>query len=63
MQYEYDKAMLEKLIKFFVVNQVGKPEPGGVHIDEEHIDKLDSMNVDIWYEAENKAYVIKLKEE
>ena len=61
-QHEHEKAMFENLIKFFVVNQVGKPAEGGVHIDRDHIDKLDSLGVNVWYDFENEAYVIKLKE-
>lgn len=60
-RYEENKKMLESLIKFFVVNQVGKPADGGVHIERQYVDKLDSLDVDIWYELENDAYVIKLR--
>lgn len=62
-QYEQNKQMLESLIKFFVVNQVGKPADGGVHIERKYVAELDSLGINIWYETENKAYVIKLIEE
>lgn len=62
MRHEEEKKMLENLIKFFVVNQVGKPAPGGVHIEKQYIDKLDNLDVRVYYELENKAYVINLKE-
>lgn len=61
-RYERDKEMLESLIKFFVVNQVGKPAAGGVHIERRYVDKLDSLEVNVNYEPENDAYVITLRE-
>ena len=61
-QHNKEKEMLENLIKFFVVNQVGKPAPGGVHIEKQYVDKLYNLDVRIYYELENKAYVINLKE-
>lgn len=61
-RHEDEKKELENLIKFFVVNQVGKPAPGGVHIENQYIDKLNNLDADVWYEVENHAYVIKLKE-
>lgn len=61
-QYEDDKNMLENLIKFFVVNQVGKPAAGGVHIDKCYIDKLNDLKIDVQYEIDCRAYVIRLRE-
>lgn len=61
-QHNREKEMLESLIKFFVVNQVGKLAPGGVHIEKQYVDKLDNLDVKVYYELENKAYVINLKE-
>ena len=61
-EHREEKEMLESLIKFFVVNQVGKPAPGGVQIEKQYVDKLESLNVKVYYELENKAYVINLKE-
>lgn len=60
-RYEENKEMLESLIKFFVVNQVGTPAAGGVHIEKQYVDKVDHMEVYINYELENNAYVIKLR--
>ena len=62
LQHARREEELENLIKFFVINQVGKHAEGGVHIDKEYIDKIKSLGVDIWYEVENDAYVIKFKE-
>lgn len=62
IRYMEEKEMLESLIKFFVNNQVGDPAEGGVHIEKKYVDKLDSLGIDIWYELENNAYVIKYKE-
>lgn len=62
VQHEKEKEMLESLIKFFVVNQVGKPAAGGVHIEKQYVDKVNSLDIDIFYELENRAYVIELKE-
>lgn len=56
-------TMLENIIKFFVMNQVGEPADGGVHIEEQYVDKFDNLEINIWYEPENKAYVIKFKDE
>ena len=61
-RHEKREEELENLIKFFVINQVGKHAEGGVHIDKEYIDKIKSLGVDIWYEDYNGAYVIKFKE-
>ena len=61
-QHKCEKEMLENLIKFFVDNQVGKPAEGGVHIEKQYVNKLDHLNVDVWYDIDYNAYVIELKE-
>ena len=62
-RYKRERKELENLIMFFVTNQVDKPAEGGVQIDRFHVEKFENLDVDIWYEVENDAYVIKFKEE
>lgn len=61
-RYKRERKELENLIMFFVTNQVGKPAEGGVHIERQYVEKFENLDVDIWYEVENHAYVIKFKE-
>ena len=60
--YERERKELENLIMFFVTNQVDKPAEGGIHIERQYVEKFEHLDVDIWYEVENHAYVIKFKE-
>ena len=61
-RHKRERKELENLIMFFVENQVGKPAEGGVHIERQYVEKFDRLDVDIWFELENDAYVIKFKE-
>ena len=60
--YLHTIDMLENLIKFFVMNQVGRPADGGVQIGDQYIDKVRPLEIKIWYESYNKAFIIKLEE-
>ena len=62
VKYERERTTLRNLIKFFVTNQVDDLAEGGVQIDREYVDKLKDMDVNIWYDIDYNAYVIKLKE-